>query len=203
MLSMSEPIIIKPLTPALLGDYLAFFDHEAFADNPRWASCFCFFPHAPHATEKWSQRTGPQNRQAVSEMILAGTQRGYLAFAGEKAVGWCNAGLRSTFTMLDIPDEPGQPPVGAIVCFVIAPAYRSRGVATQLLGAVCGGFQREGITAVEAYPRVTTSNDAQNHTGPLAMYLKAGFVQLEENDGVATVRKDLAQLRAMTRPPDV
>jgi GNAT superfamily N-acetyltransferase len=189
---MFLPITIKPLTPALLTDYFAFFDHQAFTDNPRWASCFCFFPHAPHATEKWSERTGPQNRRAVSERVAAGTQQGYLAFAGEKAVGWCNAGRRSTFTMLDIADEPGQPPVGAIVCFVVAPAYRSQGVAAQLLDAVCEGFRRQGIMTVEAYPRITTSNAAQNHTGPLAMYLKAGFVQVEENDGTATVRKELA-----------
>lgn len=188
---MDLPITIKPLTPELRDDYFAFFDHEAFTDNPRWASCYCFFPHAPHATEKWGERTGDQNRRAVGEMIAAGTQRGYLAFVGDKAVGWCNAGLRPTFTILDFPEEPGAPPVGAIVCFLVAPAYRGHRVATRLLDTVCEGFRSEGITAVEAYPRAQTSSEPQNPRGPLGMYLSAGFVQLGERDGTALVRKEL------------
>ena len=188
---MDLPITIKPLRPDLAQAYFAFFDHEAFSDNPGWASCYCFFPHAPHDTEEWDKRTGPQNRQAVGEMIAAGTQRGYLAFVGEKAVGWCNAGLRSTFTILDFPEEPGAPPLGSIVCFLVAPDYRGQGVATRLLDTVCEGFRSEGVTVVEAYPRAKTSDAAQNHPGPLAMYLGAGFVQLGERDGIALVRKEL------------
>ncbi len=61
---MVEPVsvAVRPLTPALLGDYLAFFDAKAFPDNPRWAFCYCYFPyHDPERTE-WQKRTGPENR---------------------------------------------------------------------------------------------------------------------------------------------
>src|SRR5207249_4857835 len=37
-------LLVKPLTPALGPDFLAFFDHErgsAFSDNPEWAKCYC------------------------------------------------------------------------------------------------------------------------------------------------------------------
>lgn len=186
------PITVRPLAPDLLKAYLEFFDHRAFSDNPRWASCYCFFPHAPHETEKWSERTGSQNRQAVSQRILAGTQRGYLAYDGGEVVGWCNAGLHSTFTTLDPPTALDAGPVGAIVCFVIAPSHRRKGVASKLLAAVLEGFRSQQVRIVEAYPRAETRNDAQNHTGPLDMYLKAGFVRVDENDGTVTVRKELA-----------
>jgi ribosomal protein S18 acetylase RimI-like enzyme len=34
---------IKALTPELVEDYLAFFDSVAFADNPDWSGCYCYF----------------------------------------------------------------------------------------------------------------------------------------------------------------
>jgi len=49
--------VIRELAPELLGDYLRFFENDAFSDNPRWASCYCHFSQAPHKTEKWSERT--------------------------------------------------------------------------------------------------------------------------------------------------
>jgi len=52
-----EPDVrIQEFSPALLDDYLRFFDNDAFVDNPRGASCYCFFNHAPHESEDWDQR---------------------------------------------------------------------------------------------------------------------------------------------------
>jgi hypothetical protein len=72
-------ICIRPLAPALLADYLAFFDAKAFPDNPRWGFCYCYFPY--HDPEKidWNKRAGPENRAAISARILDGTAHGYLA----------------------------------------------------------------------------------------------------------------------------
>lgn len=55
---------IRELSPDLLEDYLDFFDHAAFADNPEWAACYCYFPHAPHATQKWNEQAAEHNRAA-------------------------------------------------------------------------------------------------------------------------------------------
>jgi uncharacterized protein YndB with AHSA1/START domain len=37
---ISQPLI-RPLTPDRIDDFLRFFDHDAFADNPYWAHCYC------------------------------------------------------------------------------------------------------------------------------------------------------------------
>ena len=79
-------IQIKALSSELLGDYLRYFDNDAFSDNPRWASCYCHFSQAPHKTEKWSERTADQNRAAVSKMIAGGLMCGYLAYDDGKPV---------------------------------------------------------------------------------------------------------------------
>ncbi len=48
---------IRELTPALAGDYLAFFDGDAFADNPDWASCYCRFFLWDGSTQGWADTT--------------------------------------------------------------------------------------------------------------------------------------------------
>ena len=187
-----DPIEIRELTPALREELLTFFERDAFADHPKWATCFCFFPHAPHDTEEWSARTGAQNRADSARAIGSGAMRGYVAYAGGKPVGWCNANDRVRYTIVDDPGagDPGQ--VGAIACFVVAKPYRRSGVARAMLEAACEGFRRAGFHAVEAYPRAEAATDAENHTGPLALYLDAGFVEKGEVDGATIVRKDLA-----------
>ena len=46
----------------------------------------------------------------------------------------------------------------------------------------------------EAYARRGEAGEAENHTGPLALYLSAGFaIVREDGDGGAVVRKTLAR----------
>lgn len=182
-----EPIEVRELSPALLADYLAFFDHDAFVDNPRWASCYCYFNHAPHTAEKWSTRTAEANRADAADLIGRGAMRGWLAYCGGRAVGWCNANLKSAYTTLD----SGDGTVGAIVCFIVAKPFRGRGAARALLQAACQGLVRLGVEWVEAYPRREAKDEASNYHGPLGMYLTAGFEIAGEEEGVVTVRKRL------------
>ena len=88
------------LTAAQLPDYLEFFDHVAFTDNPQWAGCYCYFPHHDPAQGQWQSRSGAENRSAMCNCIGAGTTQGYLAYRAGKVVGWCNAGPWTLYPML-------------------------------------------------------------------------------------------------------
>ncbi len=182
------PVTIVKLSPSLRQDYLSFFDHDAFADNPRWASCYCFFNHAPHDRERWRDRTAQQNRGAVADLIDGGQMRGYLAYVAGKPVAWCNANRHSRYTSLD-EEIPDREHVGAIMCFVVAQPHRGRGIARRLLDAACEGFREEGIDIVEAYARNDTRDEAANHHGPLAMYLAAGFEPVREKGPIVVLRR--------------
>lgn len=181
-----------PLTPERLTDYLEFFDHRAFSDNPKWAGCYCYFPlHDPDKTH-WHARTGQENRAAVSACAQAGTARGILAYRDGKVVGWCNAGPWSQFPMLREFPQPHREAVGVIYCFVVEPAFRGQGVARSLLDAACEAFKAAGLSAVQAKPAKHAEGAAANHLGPLSMYLAAGFtVVAEMPDGDVIVRKEL------------
>jgi GNAT superfamily N-acetyltransferase len=75
---------------------------------------------------------------------------------------------------------------------VVAPAHRGQRVATRLLAAACDGLRDQGFEWAEAYPRPEAAGAADNHHGPLAMYLAADFETLApDGDGNLKVRKRL------------
>jgi ribosomal protein S18 acetylase RimI-like enzyme len=190
---MMEPIeiTIAEMSPARQEDYLAFFDRDAFADNPPWASCYCYFHFAAHDRQYWKDRMAEQNRSAIIDRIQRAEVRGYLAYADGKPIGWCNADLPTNYSTLET--APPPQPVGAIVCFIVAKAYRGLGVASRLLDAACAGLAGRGIEVVDAYARKDTEDEAANHHGPLAMYLDTGFVPVGENGPLVTVRKSVSR----------
>lgn len=175
-----------------LADFLHFFDHVAFADNPKWASCYCHFPHADHANVDWKQRGAAENRAATCALANSGGMRGLLAYADGQVVGWCNAGPRPLIdNMLGEVDPEGER-IGAIACFVVAPDWRRRGVARALLDAACDGFAAQGLAWAEAYPLADAASAAALHHGPIEMYLGAGFKTVREDDGTLCMRKRLS-----------
>jgi GNAT superfamily N-acetyltransferase len=185
------PLTYAPLTAERLADYLRFFDTRAFADNPRWSGCYCYFPlHDPARTE-WGRRTAPENRAAVTACIEAGSARGVLAYEGGDVVGWCNAGPWSQFPMLRDTPEPESDRLGVIFCFVVAPELRGRGVASGLLAAACDMLRTQGLQAARAKPVKSATGAAANHLGPLALYLKAGFRVVREDGDDVFVEKSL------------
>ncbi len=182
-------LAIHPLSPERQADFLAFFEGEAFADNPRWNSCFCQFLYVDHDKVAWGERTGPQNRAAACERIGAGRMRGYLAYRDGKPVGWCNAAPRTMMAAFDDEPDPDAQRIGQITCFVVAKAHRRSGVATALLAAACEGLAAQGMAIAEALPLAQADTDARNHFGPLAMYLAAGFREHRRDaDGHVFVR---------------
>lgn len=189
-----KQIQVRQLTPESLADWLSFFDNEAFADNPDWASCYCQFYHANHDERDWGERTGPENRNASIQLIQRGRLRGHLAYVDGKVVGWCQACPRTWVPNLDAnPDfrSADAERVGSILCFLVAPAYRGSGVAQELLKAACLGLSGGGLEFAEAYPRSSAKSDASNYHGPLAMYLSAGFELHRELKDFLVVRKAL------------
>jgi len=202
------PVAVRPLDPSRAADFLAFFDHEhgpAFADNPEWSTCYCQFYHTPKAVD-WKARGGDENRAAMAGRIAAGEMEGFLAYAGDadsterEVVGWLNAQPRNKLphcfarmrlapTEIDVPDFKAA----QIVCFVIHPQWRRRGVARALLAAACDSLARRGIEQVEAYPfKSGDSEDAGDHYhGTLSMFLAAGFAIVGEDSNMTVVRKTL------------
>jgi GNAT superfamily N-acetyltransferase len=185
---------IRPTGPANVEDVIAFFDHDAFAGNPGWASCYCLYHHVDRSPglDEWGMRSAQQNRTDLAARLADRSTWGWVAYVDGKVGGWVNASPRSAF-----PDHAvggsDDDTTGAIVCFIIAPPYRRHGLGARLLAAACDGLREAGMTVAEAYPAIGPGGDAQSYPGPLSLYLEAGFERVDggnERQGVA--RKELA-----------
>jgi len=200
-MSRALKVEVRELSPELLDDYLRFFDQDAFTDFPEWSGCYCGFYDTPGENWDSTAKGGPTHRAARAERIRSGRAHGLLAIADGKVVGWCNAQSRPDFLnmrrytiALDDPSEQ----VGSIMCFLVAPGHRGRGVGTALLSAACDKFRRERLHIAEGYPTTNPVKRAwetpwaeENYKGALSMYLKAGFKIHRQLERFAIVRRQL------------
>jgi ribosomal protein S18 acetylase RimI-like enzyme len=198
----ADTFAIVRLTPSQRDDYLRFFDHEhgpAFADNPEWAKCYCHYYEVAKALA-WASFDADANRTAITARIDVGEMEGFLAYAGDTVVGWINAQpypkLRHACARLAIdPPELDVPrhAAAAIVCFVVDPAWRRRGVARALLDGALASFAARGIRSVDAFPwkSENSTQPSDHYHGSLPMFLAAGFAVLRDDKAVTVVRKRL------------
>lgn len=195
---MDMDISVRRLTPEIIEDWLSYFDHDAFTDNADWCGCYCMCYHWTKELQKikpWNcdEDCAEFNREQAIRLINEGRMQGYVAYDQEKVIGWCNANDKNAYDNVnfnfkdEVPDHGEK--IKSVVCFSIAPAYRGRGIAGKLLGAVCDHAKNEGYEIVEAYPFTHDENHAYH--GPTSMYEKAGFAPCMKMDGCVVYRKKL------------
>jgi ribosomal protein S18 acetylase RimI-like enzyme len=199
---MEDSASVHRLTPSRRDDFLRFFDHErgaAFRDNPGWAKCYCHYYHMPKAVA-WEGFDGPANRTAMAARMDAAEMDGFLAYAGSAVVGWLNAQpvhkLPHCTARMGISAPPLDVPpcfAAAIVCFVIDPHRRRRGIARSLLDAALASFATRGIRVVDAFPFKAgdSTAPADHYHGPPSLFREAGFEALSEHEHVIVMRKRL------------
>jgi GNAT superfamily N-acetyltransferase len=183
-------VVIHPVTPDRLADWQRFFDRDAFAGNPGWASCYCLEPHEPAPPEN-PERPWRTARATTLGRLERGTTFGYLAYVDGQPAGWVNASLRADYGPLrDVdPDGPAPESVLGVSCFVVAPPYRRHGVASALLDRVIADAPARGARWVEAYPHLAPeANDAGHFRGPRALFEGRGFVQAAGDERLAVLR---------------
>ncbi|CAN5141252.1 hypothetical protein BH18CHL2_BH18CHL2_04540 [soil metagenome] len=193
------PLEIRALAPENVDELLAFFDRDAFADNTWWSGCYCYFYHSPGDEWDAGSDKAAEHREAKRRHALAGRSHGFLAYAGGKVVGWLNAAPRESYENPRGFGEArdGTPGVGALMCFVVAPGHRRRGVARALLRAACDGFKRASLRYAEGYARVAPKRDdwetfdTMSYHGPLALYEAEGFTRIRDLGAYAIMRKTL------------
>jgi GNAT superfamily N-acetyltransferase len=202
MTTTTGDLRVERLTPARRDDFLRFFDHErgaAFSDNREWARCYCHFFEVPNALPS-NEFTAEQNRTAMAARIDVGEMEGFLAYADSEVVGWLNAQPRHKLphcwgrlgvaaTEVDVPDAFAA----VIVCFVVAPGWRRRGVAKALLDGALASFAARGIRVVDAFPFRSAPSETPTdlYHGPARLFRAAGFEPIGETAEITIMRKRL------------
>lgn len=184
-------IRITPLTPDNLDDFFSFFDSVEFREHPDWSVCYCYSFHFTGRAKEWNREN---NRSAVIRLVGENRMKGYLAYHAGRPVGWCNANNRLNFQRLvrlfDLLD-PGHQRICSIVCFLIHPDFRRRGIARQLLRKIISDYSALEYDYIEAYPGKNTQSCEGHYKGPLELYMENGFKPVREFRDYTLVRKSL------------
>lgn len=189
-------ISIKKLSLKLIESFLYFFDEIAFTDNPGWGHCYCVFFHHKGSEHDWLLKTKKDNRETAIRLINENKLRGFLAFEDSKPVGWCSVNEKKSFSfnknrknvLSDIDDE-----IISIVCFLVAPGYRKKGISAMLLNKIIFYYGEKKFRFLEAYPLKDESSDSKNYHGPLSLFIKHGFYIEKEYESCDVVRRKLGE----------
>ena len=179
------------MSPNLISDYLLFFDNIVFDENPDWSNCYCYSFHFTGTTAQWNKE---ENRASVIELISEGTMKGYLAYSEGTPVGWCNANDRASYQALGRIyqlDDASLSKICSVVCFLIHPDFRKRGIAGKLLEKVIDDYSFSQYDYLEAYPAKDEFSCERNYKGPFRLYKKYGFEEIRNEDRHYVVRKKL------------
>jgi GNAT superfamily N-acetyltransferase len=190
-LSEIGDVTVHPVTEDRVDDWQRFFDHDAFAGNPDWASCYCLEPHAPTTPEE-PERAWRDTRATMAGRLRGGTTFGYLAYVDGRPAGWVNASFRSDYGLYRLVDPGGPKPrsVIGVSCFVIAPPFRRHAIASALLDRVIADASARGASCIEGYPRNEPKDgDAGHFRGPRSMYEARGFQPIEVREDYTVMRR--------------
>lgn len=174
-------LILRRLSVETLDDFLDYFDHRAFLNDPNWSGCYCQF-YLNDGTEN-----STDNRQLACDRVQTGKMDGYLAYLDDQVVAWCAAANSLLFPMF--PDSSEQ--LARILCFNVDPDRRGQHLAGQMLDLVLADLAERGFEAVEAAPSKSEYSN-KTYRGSLSMFRKRGFeIVTDLDDSFVLVRKYL------------
>lgn len=174
------PIEIHPATVDRFDDVASLLAPKQ-SESP---ACWCLYFRLTSA--EFGAVRGAARPQRLRELCEREDAPGVLAYLDGEPVGWCALGPRREMGRLvrsrTIP-QVDDLPVWSIVCFVVRPGYRRRGVAGALLDGAVEYARSRGAPAVEGYPADTAGeriSTAFAYVGTTGMFERAGFERVVE-----------------------
>lgn len=116
-------------------------------------ACWCLSYRIPN--QEFRTLAGARRPARLRRYAEEGTPPGVIAYVDGEPAGWCSVSPRASHHRLvhsrTIPAVDDQP-VWSVVCFVVRPAFRRRGLARHLLDGAVGYARSQGVPVLEAYP---------------------------------------------------
>lgn len=168
---------VRPLTAARRADLDALFAAKGCSMA---RSCRCQYYRETAATATTDPEARLAALHALADREPAG---GLLAYDGGAPVGWVAVSPRDEYPRLvrsPVAKAVDDLPVWSLVCFVVPPAHRGRGVARALLEGAIAFARGHGALALEAYPidKQPPGDAAWLWPGALSSYRRAGFAEV-------------------------
>ncbi|MFC1853466.1 GNAT family N-acetyltransferase [candidate division CSSED10-310 bacterium] len=166
----------QPLIPARWSDF-----EQLFGEKGAYGGCWCMYWRITRS--QFEKQQGPENREAMREIVNSGEIPGILAYFENRPIGWCAIAPRENYSSLNrsfVLKRIDDLPVWSIVCFFIDKKYRGRGIGLFLIHAAIDYVRREGGEVIEAYPtrpRKGSLPPVSSYMGLPGIFSKAGFVE--------------------------
>ena len=179
-------IRISKLNRDMSEEYINFFDNRAFSDDNAEKGCYCVWHHWTDQHE-YARSLMPENERTFCKRDYAKELI--------QIVGFCNADTKDRYFRLSREKYPNSwmgvnenDKILAIVCFIVAPDMRRKGIAKALLDSACQYAEENGYDYVEGYPSKGefTINDCG---GSVSMYIDHGFEIIDIPDGIIARKK--------------
>jgi GNAT superfamily N-acetyltransferase len=114
---------------------------------------------------------------------------GVLAYVDGEVAGWCSVAPKSTYralvnsrTIPHVQDEDAW----SVVCFVVRPGFRRRGLMHQLLDGAVGHASAMGAIALEGYPVEVGGeriDQTSGYVGTVGLFEAHGFGRVRQTAG--------------------
>ena len=183
-------ISIKVLTPDMADEYITYFDEKAFSDGSKEKGCYCVWHHWTQQKEL-DRSALPEAERAcykrnyAYELIKTDKLHGFAAMCGDQMVGFCNADRKDHYFRLNRENNPeiwdgveADEKVLSIVCYIISPDMRGRGIAKAFLKYTCE------YAAENGYDFVIMVKGMKSLVSELVLQVQGGF----ENDRKNSIR---------------
>ena len=127
---------------------------------------------------------GGKRPEVARELCAGAIPPGVLAYVDGEVAGWCSVSPRSAHFRLvksRVIDDADDLPVWSVVCFVVRPGYRRKGVADALLAGAVGFAEDHGASWLEGYPADTGGariHGTAAYVGTRTMFERHGFVKV-------------------------
>jgi GNAT superfamily N-acetyltransferase len=169
-------LTVRRLTPDLWPAL-----EDLFGKSGPCSRCWCMYWRIGAA---YRQRPAAKNRAEFRRIVEHGPPPGLLAFAGDRAVGWCQLTPRAEVPWLDREwrlKRPDDVPVWSLSCFYIRKGYRKQGVTSALIATALKVARRAKAPALEAYPLDADLTPSASGTGFASTFARAGFKTIVRN----------------------
>lgn len=180
---------VRPVTAERWQELAAF-----FGPSGAFSNCWCtWWRQTGGEFTRGIAEKGAGNQALLRSLVEAGSEPGLLAYRDGSPVGWISVAPRPRYGRVLRSRRIGPPPeeatderVWSVVCFWIPRAERGKGVATALLDGAVDLARARRATTLEAYPVDAAGGRqpaANLFTGTLAMFLRAGFREVDRPRG--------------------
>ena len=187
---------IEPLTSGRWRDFVSLFERPGLSVA---RGCYCmYYRRSGRQARPPGVTYSEWNKRQLKALVDRGVVPGLVGYDKERAVGWVSLGPREDYAKLkrsQVMKPVDDQPVWSIICFVVDPQARGRGVADAMLKGAMAWARKRGARLLEAYPcdKPARARDDSMWFGAKSMFDRAGFTEVARRKATRPVMRKRAR----------